>query len=74
MKFITSNCPKCGQPAVAILERLYAWASLYEENGAFDYAGESDVDWDSQEPVETDKQVDLTCDNKDEWSSDVEEW
>ncbi len=74
MKFTTDKCPKCERAPIAILERLYAWASLQGGDGGFDYAGESDIDWDSQEPDETDKQVHLVCDRKHEWSTDVEEW
>jgi rubredoxin len=48
------TCPKCGSSdSLAIVESLLGNAHIFpevDENGRFQYAGETDVDWNSQQP------------------------
>lgn len=49
-------CPDCGEVCFGTVERIYGVAKLDvdEATGAVDYAGETDIDWNSQEGVNGD--------------------
>ena len=72
MIFSIPNCPECGHPATATLERIPGWAILLppDAKGNFEYEGETKVDWNWQDTV-LDKNglVTLSCDNDHEWKA-----
>jgi hypothetical protein len=50
MKYTVSRCPTCGGTPVAELNRVPVFAGLIEnDDGGFDYSGNSKVDWNAQE-------------------------
>lgn len=73
MIFETSKCPKCNEPPDTILETMLVSAILTEpdEYGEQDYAGESKMHWDTQEPDDFNGQVQLTCSKGHEWYSNM---
>ena len=44
-------CPYCAGLATHTVESIQALASLHEDNGGLSYAGDTDVDWNSQQTV-----------------------
>ena len=70
MKFKISNCPECGEPPKGIVEELQGLAFLLEQDdGSFEYAGQTDMWWDSQESLEFDGKCELMCCNRHLWFS-----
>ena len=64
MRFKNHLCPKCGQPADAIVERVEGLCGLeFETDGSADYDGNGmNVDWETSEPFRSpDGQVTLWC-------------
>lgn len=50
MKYMVSRCPTCGGLPVAELNTVPVFAGLIEnDDGGFDYSGNSKVDWNAQE-------------------------
>lgn len=83
MMFTPHHCPTCTGIAVSVLERLYGQAQLDFDDGpegrehAFDYAGETEVDWDSQtmeESIDEDgrSRVTVFCDRGHHWDATLE--
>lgn len=75
MKFKTIICPHCQQEAKGIIESVQGVAliNLYE-NGDADYAGETDVDWDTQQSVRSERgQYTLVCPQGHDWLSYLED-
>lgn len=75
MRFDPPKSP-AGLPPVSILEVLYAEARLIEDPndpGAYMYAGESDIDWASQQPLRQGRRNRVTLiDNAgNQWSADI---
>ncbi len=49
MRFLPHDCPECGHTAMGMLEMVPGIALLLQiEDGTFQYAGGTDVSWDSQ--------------------------
>jgi hypothetical protein len=71
--FKTPKCPTCGEYASGVLESVLGIAELrHNKDGGFTYAGETDVDWDTQESYATRKGFySLRCPNRDAWESEV---
>lgn len=71
MILILPLCPTCGQPAMGIVESVLGVAQLDCAEGAdFDYAGRTDMEWDTQKPVlDEDHQATLLCEQKHQWQS-----
>lgn len=65
MKFEIDKCPYCDGDPTGILETLKGWALLNDredDTEEFEYAGETSIDWDSQETDEdNDGNVTLWC-------------
>lgn len=80
MKFATMTCPECGEPAAGSLETIQGRAEFTEpdENGHVDYAGETEMFWDTQEMMikttEGKEYVALLCHNGHDWQSEVLSW
>lgn len=74
-KLKTPKCPECGEIAHQVEETLMTKASIDEnEDGTFDYAGDSEVDWDSQEPARDGSgNVTLFCECGTSWASGMVE-
>lgn len=77
MKISIPLCPACNQPAEALYESLYAWASLnpVSPTGETDYGGESEVLWDSQRPVDESTNPELQrviCCNDHTWLTAID--
>ena len=74
MRITPARCPTCGEPAVSILESLLADAQVsYDQAaGAFDYTDDSDVAWDTQEPLLDDNGLaTVKCANFHQWQAVV---
>jgi hypothetical protein len=70
--FATPNCPTCGESASGIVESVLGTAELvHNKDGGFSYAGETEVDWDTQESLVENEKVSLRCPNNDAWESEV---
>jgi hypothetical protein len=62
MRFNPDRCPACGRAPRGIIEAVEVVASLIlDETGAFDYDGNSDVQWNGQAPIVEDGKVTLIC-------------
>lgn len=71
--FETPNCPKCGEPAAFVVEKMFALAGIAMEPGSFraDYIGETEVLWDTQTPYTPTRNDTCTiqCASHHEWAS-----
>jgi hypothetical protein len=69
MRWEVEVCPECGEPAKILLEEVFVGARLYlSEPGVYEYAGESEVYWDTQEPVKDEEGCHrLECPNFHRW-------
>lgn len=75
MLFKAPLCPTCGKTADGTLDVIYGIALAHRnEDGSFDYSGETEVDWDSQKCVESDNPntVTLQCSAGHRWESFME--
>ncbi len=63
MRFDPAVCPRCGGAPDEITETLFAYATLAggDREGAHHYAGDSELDWDSQVPTMQDGKVEVRC-------------
>ncbi len=63
MRFDPPVCPRCGGEPDEIMETLFAYATLMggDRERAHRYAGDSELDWDSQVPTVSDGKVELRC-------------
>jgi hypothetical protein len=63
MKLVTPSCPKCGSPAHGTVENILGTAVInIEDDGTFEYAGDTDMHWDTQETITNEKgHITLTC-------------
>jgi hypothetical protein len=66
--FNPRNCPKCGGHPGSIVERLVVYANIEPVDGfgkpdrlGYEYGGDSEVNWNSQEPWKEDDKVSLIC-------------
>jgi hypothetical protein len=80
MRFKTPKCPECGESPSYIIEHLTAAALLQEpdENGNQEYAGESKMHWETQEPMGIGLDVGpqmyrVGCENRHEWETYLDE-
>ena len=73
MKFKDHLCPECFEYPVGVLEQLFATAALRveEETHSFEYAGGSEMHFDTQEPMKEGRNVTLTCAQKHEWKTEM---
>jgi hypothetical protein len=74
MTFDVPRCPTCGGRARALSERVSVNAALtYDrERHAYDYAGESEVFWDTQETEhDPDGRVELWCSRGHAWKARI---
>ncbi len=69
MKWENMTCPECGETPVGTIEVLYGVASFNAQNedGSFDYYGETDIWWDNQKTLQVEGLDVLTCNNHHEW-------
>ena len=75
MKFTIPNCPHCGALAKGTLEIVNGLALLNppDAEGNFEYAGETQIDWDSQRSCGGDHDYILECPNGHNWPSPSED-
>jgi hypothetical protein len=73
MKLKINVCPECGEPAISIIETLYARAFLNapDETGEQWYSGSSEMLYDSQEPEIIRGEATVQCDNLHEWNTEI---
>ena len=71
MKFATMKCPDCGELADGILEQCKGRAVITEPDaeGNVEYAGETEMFWDEQEPVGGGMEYNLLCPEGHVWLS-----
>jgi hypothetical protein len=73
MKLLIPLCPDsdCKKRASFILERVLCNTSIRtSKNGTFEYTGDSDIAWDSQEPkIGDDGLVEVQCINGHTWNT-----
>ena len=71
MRFNPWKCPKCGQTAEGMLEKLFGVAGLiFDPEGSADYDGGTNVDWNSQLPVRDGTgRVTLECSEGHQWQA-----
>jgi hypothetical protein len=74
MKYTVSKCPTCGGAPVAELNRVPVFAGLVEdEDGGFDYSGNSKIDWNAQEAwLDEEGFKVVRCGEHHPWETDVE--
>ena len=74
MKYTVNRCPACGGPPVAELNTVPVLAGLVEnEDGGFDYSGNSKVDWNAQQAwLDGDGFTVVRCAEHHSWETDVE--
>jgi hypothetical protein len=74
MKIIPSDCPQCGERVYGTADIIPGTALLIEnDDGTFDYAGETKVDWDGQTHRTRDDQTIVCCANGHEWMADLDD-
>ena len=71
MKYKPDRCPECGQEPAYILERLLGLAMLEpDDQGGYDYTGDTEVLWDEQDTIIDFKgRVALQCSKYHEWEA-----
>ena len=74
MKYKMSRCPTCGGLPVAELNTVPVVAGLVEnEDGGFDYSGNSEVDWNAQEAwLDENGLTVVHCAERHSWETEVE--
>lgn len=74
MKYTVSKCPTCGGVAAAELNTVPVFAGLIEnDDGGFDYSGNSEVDWNAQGPwLDEDGFTVLHCAELHSWETEIE--
>ena len=74
MKYTVSRCPTCGGPPVAEFNTVPVFAGVVEnEDGGFDYSGNSKVDWNAQQAwLDEDGLMVVHCAEHHSWETDVE--
>ena len=76
MRFDPSHCPECGELPRGTCDMIpgIALVSFNDDNREAEFAGETDVLWDSQEtPANADGLIDVTCPNGHVWQAKLEE-
>lgn len=76
MKFKIAHCAVCGEPPVAIVERVLGNAFLCEpdDTGDQNYMGETEIEWDTQETdTDADGDVEVFCDKHHFWKTAIVE-
>ena len=70
---LVPRCPECGELARGTLEAVQGVALVHAdpETGKPLYAGETDIDWDSQQTVERAGKLVWNCACGHEWPADV---
>jgi hypothetical protein len=74
MKFDPMTCPECNGPATGTLEVVQGCAELSEpdENGIFEYAGNTNIFWDEQKTVlDNEGRATLFCDCGAQWQANI---
>ena len=77
MRFTRPSCPDCGKLANGTIETVWARACFIEPESissslVFEYSGETDVWWDTQQTVVNRGRVMLNCENEHNWFSEKE--
>ena len=70
MQFRPFRCPECDEVARGTIDIVAVVAFIHSEDddGCFDWAGEAEVNWDTQETIRGSAgRVLLTCSNGHEW-------
>lgn len=74
MKFNPDHCPTCGKIAYATCDNVPGLALLMSDpatSDEFEYAGETELDWDGQTKVtDEDGKVCLCCADRHTWWAD----
>lgn len=75
MKITPSVCPKCGETVKGTCDLVASTVLLDEdEDGSFDYSGESEMHWDTSTTETNDQdQWRVCCENGHEWWASIEE-
>ncbi len=73
MKLRTPKCPECGLPAKGTLENLLGIARLsdIEPDGACEYAGDTEIIWDTQRTLGEGDKMMLVCHEGHNWESEM---
>jgi len=75
MRFDPWKCPECGDAAKGTLETVPGLALLIiDPDGAADYAGETEMDWDGQRTIlDNEGRATLQCPSGHQWQASVRE-
>ena len=67
------RCPECGEPARGTLEEVQGVALVMADpqTGKPLYAGETDIDWDSQQTVQREGKPVWVCASGHDWPADA---
>jgi hypothetical protein len=73
MRFTPDVCPDCGEPIYGTCDMIPGAALLTaNDDGTFDYSGETDVFWDGQTTNEAgEDRVWVQCHNGHEWKAAI---
>jgi len=70
MKWDIEKCPTCGEEVSGTLETVHGQALVTkQDDGSFEYSGQTRVFWDGQETLQKDGKDVLMCENGHEWTS-----
>lgn len=68
MRIDKTTCPICGEPIRGTLEIVQGTALLLKNpDGSYNYAGETDIHWDTQEAASFDECFHGVCPNGHDW-------
>lgn len=77
MKFTPCNCLECGEPLMGTVETVPGVALMdqdQDEDGHFEYSGETKIFWEGQTTdVLDDGKWLVQCENGHEWAAEVED-
>ena len=73
MKITPAICPECGESVLGTVDEIPGVACVVaNDDGSFDYSGETTVFWDGQRTVLRDDKPVVQCENGHEWPADIE--
>jgi hypothetical protein len=70
MRWDIEKCPTCGEEVSGTLETVQGQALVTkQDDGSFEYSGQTRMFWDGQETLQKDGKDVLMCQNGHEWTS-----
>lgn len=70
MRWAIEKCPTCGKEVSGTLETVQGQALVTkQDDGSFEYSGQTEMFWDGQETLQKDGKDVLMCKNGHEWTA-----